>query len=732
MKLSHDVLLALADVARIADPDLLRQRFADFLNGVDDRITLEFVDFEPKAETGSIQIPIVTPRSSFGYAVLRTCPPDWDDRARSVLQAAFDLLAVLLENRKLTDRLGSGHEPSRGEGKKTNTVLESHGVDADRRFEEQLAHSRDLMLDIIEHSNSAVAVFDRNLHYVYVSQRYIDDYRLDRNIVGRHHYDVFPELPEKWKDIHRKTLQGQVNRADCDPFVRKDGALDWIRWECRPWFDENKEIGGMVLYTENITERVEAEERTRNSEARFRLLAESAPVGILILDGQEKVIYTSSRFTEIFGYTMEDIPSVDAWWPLAYPDETLRKEVFDSWVVSVDRARQTGREVEPVVYPVTCRNGEIRHIEFRMTLAGDLNVVIFIDVSARTLMEMELKQTNQTLTQLLDVADQLTLALTPSDLAGIIKHAARQLIGADGVSIIFREGDQCHYVDEDAVSPLWKGQKFPMDGCVSGWAMHHRQPVTIENIEQDQRVPLNLYRHSFVKSLALSPIGQNDPIGAIGVYWAERHVITEAELALLNALCNMTGSVWNAIEKSRSLRERDELQKAIVESSPLPLFSIDLKGNVLSWNSSAETVFGWTADEVTGKPLPVVPEENQAEFERLLVRVRREGGFTGLEIENQRRNGQRMFASLSTAPIYGEQQNVIGIMATIEDITLRKQAEEELRTLKDHLEKEVAEKTRELQGRIAELERFYDATVEREFRIKELRDEIDRMKGGCP
>lgn len=393
MTFFHDVLLALADVAKTDDPDQMTRLFFERLHGIDNRFSFEFMDREPRAGSGSLVMPIATPSATYGYVVAGGASRDWNEETRDFFQAVFDLLAVLLENRRLAKLPETGIGPDlSGEGRTGDAQETLQAVKDSRRYEDQLAHSRDLMRYVIEHSNSAVAVLDRNLRYVYVSQRYIDDYKLkDRHIVGRYHYDVFPEITETLKEVHRKTLQGQVSRGDRDAFVRTDGTVEWIRWECRPWFEEDKTIGGIVLYTENVSERVEAEERLRNSEARFRLLADSAPVGILILEGFKKVIYTSRRFTEIFGYTMDDIPTVDAWWPLAYPDEALRTKVAKAWAQAVEQVRAHGGEIEPVVYPVRCRNGETRHIEFRMTLAGDLNFVIFIDVTARTLMEMELR-----------------------------------------------------------------------------------------------------------------------------------------------------------------------------------------------------------------------------------------------------------------------------------------------------------------------------------------------------
>ncbi len=133
-----------------------------------------------------------------------------------------------------------------------------------KRAEEALAHSHDLMRYIIEHNQSAVAVHDRDLKYIYVSQRYLDDYKLEeKDIIGKDHYDVFPDLPQKWRDVHQKALAGEVSSAEDDAYVREDGSVVWTRWECRPWYEADGSIGGIIIYTEVITERKQAEEALR-------------------------------------------------------------------------------------------------------------------------------------------------------------------------------------------------------------------------------------------------------------------------------------------------------------------------------------------------------------------------------------------------------------------------------------------------------------------------------------
>lgn len=128
-----------------------------------------------------------------------------------------------------------------------------------KNAENQLSHSHDLLRYIIEHNQSAVAVHDANLNYLYVSQPYLDSYQVkEKNIIGKHHYEVFPDLLQKWRDVHQRALEGEVVKDDNDPYLRSDGTIDWTRWECRPWYTTDGTVGGIIVYTEmNKSERRE-------------------------------------------------------------------------------------------------------------------------------------------------------------------------------------------------------------------------------------------------------------------------------------------------------------------------------------------------------------------------------------------------------------------------------------------------------------------------------------------
>lgn len=143
---------------------------------------------------------------------------------------------------------------------------------------------------------------------------------------------------------------------------------------------------------QDIAERRLTEEKLRESESRFRLFAETAPVGVIIADQNQNAVYASKKFVELFGYTHEDAPTVEAWFSLAYPDEKLRNHVRAEWNAAVDKARKTLSEIKPMEYPVTCKDGSVREIEFRMSATADLDFVIFTDITERKQAEEEWKK----------------------------------------------------------------------------------------------------------------------------------------------------------------------------------------------------------------------------------------------------------------------------------------------------------------------------------------------------
>jgi response regulator RpfG family c-di-GMP phosphodiesterase len=164
--------------------------------------------------------------------------------------------------------------------------------------------------------------------------------------------------------------------------------------------------------------------------------------------------------------------------------------------------------------------------------------------------------------ELISVIQRLSLARSLSEIQQIVRVAARRLTGADGAAFVLRDGECCFYADEDAVAPLWKGRRFPISACISGWVMTHRRPVTLPDIYADDRIPQEAYRSTFVRSLAMVPIRRLDPVGAIGNYWADHHEPSDREVTLLQALADSTAV---ALEHVRVLGELDAARREGLE-----------------------------------------------------------------------------------------------------------------------------------------------------------------------
>ncbi|MET0532956.1 MAG: ATP-binding protein [Steroidobacter sp.] len=205
------------------------------------------------------------------------------------------------------------------------------------------------------------------------------------------------------------------------------------------------------------------------------------------------------------------------------------------------------------------------------------------------------RSTEASMMLLIDVVQKLSLARDHDTIVNIVRKAARQLTGCDGATFVLRDGPNCYYVDEDAISPLWKGQRFPLEACISGWAMLNRKSTIIPDIYKDPRIPHAAYRPTFVRSLAMVPIRSYSPIGAIGNYWATHHECTPQELTLLEALANTTAVAMENVEVYESLerqvRERTRELQAV--NQELEAFSSavshDLRAPLRIMNAELDT-----------------------------------------------------------------------------------------------------------------------------------------------
>ncbi|MGA0558547.1 PAS domain S-box protein [Larkinella sp. VNQ87] len=128
-------------------------------------------------------------------------------------------------------------------------------IDEKKRAEQELLNEKLRLAAFVEHAPAAVAMFDRDIRYVAVSHRWMEEYQLTESVIGRSHYEVFPNISDEWRAIHTRCVQGAVEKSDED--IWRPAGWDYdqhLRWEVRPWYQFDGSIGGIMMFTQDITE----------------------------------------------------------------------------------------------------------------------------------------------------------------------------------------------------------------------------------------------------------------------------------------------------------------------------------------------------------------------------------------------------------------------------------------------------------------------------------------------
>lgn len=186
------------------------------------------------------------------------------------------------------------------EGAVGGIILFSEDITEWKRAQIELVRSRELLQLFVEHAPVALAMFDREMRYLAVSRRWAEDHGIDvREIVGRSHYEVNPEVPERWKETHRRGLAGETQRLEEDRYDHSGGRGTWIRWQISPWRAADGSVGGIVMFYEDITERKLAEAALRESKNLLQLFIDRAPAALAMLDREMRYLAVSRRWLEI-------------------------------------------------------------------------------------------------------------------------------------------------------------------------------------------------------------------------------------------------------------------------------------------------------------------------------------------------------------------------------------------------------------------------------------------------
>jgi PAS domain S-box-containing protein len=201
----------------------------------------------------------------------------------------------------------------------------------------------------------AIAMFDGEMRYLAASQRFREEFSLgDQQLVGRSHYDVFPEIPDHWRQVHRRCLAGAVEGHPGELFLRSDGTEQWTRWEIQPWRRADNEIGGLVLFTEDITRQKHSEQDLLEKERRLNEAQQNAHIGSWrhLPDGS---LTWSDQMYELYQVPRDVPPTYDAAMSVVHPDD----RAGDNYR-ALEKALKSGAPDFHAEYRVVWPDGQVR------------------------------------------------------------------------------------------------------------------------------------------------------------------------------------------------------------------------------------------------------------------------------------------------------------------------------------------------------------------------------------
>jgi hypothetical protein len=192
-----------------------------------------------------------------------------------------------------------------------------------------------------------------------------------------------------------------------------------------------------------------------------------------------------------------------------------------------------------------------------------------------------------------DFARELAAARRMHEISRLVIREVRRRVDADGVSFVLRDDETCYYIDDDAITTLWRGLKFPTSSCISGWSMTNDKVAFIPDVYQDDRIPHDVYRATFVKSMIMIPIGSPDPFAAMGVYWANyRPHVDDEMLSLLHFIASLAASAITSVHLYTFLLQAEKKLALADETGSLGSFELNTRTCRLVSSTRMRQIFG--------------------------------------------------------------------------------------------------------------------------------------------
>ncbi len=419
----------------------------------------------------------------------------------------------------------------------------------------KLNQSQDLYKKMVESVNDVLYEVsnDGTIRYVSPAIKRILGYEPEE-LIGSNFFQYMypedrPELIRALKELGNKDYSYLEYR-----YITKKGDLRWVRSSTTPVIENGRLIGGRGSLSD-IHDRKLAEVELKRIEENTRAIIESSPIGIVLLDDQGNIISNNYAFTEITGYTNDEIKDVETWWNTVYPDEKYREIVKTKWQQEIEKHRNKKTRFQPVEGKIRCKDGSYKHIETLMASANNTGIVTFVDITERSNFENKISESRQFLLNIIENSDSLIYV---KDTKGVYKEVNSKWTELLGLTKEFTIGKTDRQIFE--------------------------KPIAEHFIENDRKV-LTAGESITVDEVLNSPEGTR-------YFISSKFPIRDAS-GKTTGLCGMTTEVTHIRQAENEIRKKEEMLSNLVNSQTNFVLRTDLEGKHTYWNKKFEEEFGW-------------------------------------------------------------------------------------------------------------------------------------------
>ncbi|MEG4321506.1 MULTISPECIES: PAS domain-containing protein [unclassified Microcoleus] len=503
-----------------------------------------------------------------------------------------------------------------------------------KQAENRLRQQSEQLRLFVKHTPAGVAMFDRQMRYMLVSDRWLTSYGLGaQNIVGRSHYDIFPDVPDSWKQIHQRCLAGAVEMCQEDPFPRADGSIDWVRWEIHPWRTNSGDIGGIMIFSEVITERKNAELALQLANQQVSNIIESITDAFIAIDSQWRYTYVNATAEKLLARSRNDLLGRSIWELFPGEGESNSTVYQEFHRVISEQVSVKFQEFSPSLQ---------MYIEVSAYPAAEGLTAYWSDISDRKRTEAELRQKNAILNV---INESAPTPIFVKDRQGCIIYAnpaTLEALGKPADQVIGRRDRDLYPIAE-------------LGAIVSANDRRIMESGQTEIVEE-------------------SPDGIRTFLGTKAPYRNEAGEVI--------GLIGISNDITNRKRAEVALQEQTKLLQVIIDSIGDALILANQQGEFVLFNRAAVGMFGQLTNEKSAEEwsstygLYLADQKTLfPENELPLTRAIKGEYVNDVAIFVRRQDCEGRWISISGYPVVDTSSTITGGVIVCRDITERKQSE---------------------------------------------------------